>query len=411
MLWLYTAKNSTNGFELGVLSDINPFEYVTVTGVNTGTKTFVSAGDSSFYFQPGNKLVITGSTGNDGIYTIVSSTFDTDHTDTVVSETIPSAVADGRMYLTFLIDQTEFAITGVNTGTKTFTVAGDHDDITGYIGVIGSTGNDRCYTVVSATFDTDHTDIVVTEDIASAVVDGGIRLANETIYIMHDISGVNDIAVSELFLGYFDIDPGTLICGNIVCNAVMVQSDCSLTAGGLHCSGYAMSWYSFGYGGDISITGDVYIGKNGTFGYSTAAVIGGNFVSTGEINASLCESASLTVGGSVDAVSNANSPCINLESALDIGGDLTVRMQQSGTFCSNSSLTVGGKLTIIPENSSELSALMNSVSDITAKSIILSGGLSSSSFSFITCEDAITTKRLEIGAFDIKEDVLGTGLM
>jgi len=65
-------------------------------------------------------------------------------------------------------------ITGVNQGTKTFTVAEDRDDITGSIAVENSTGNDGIYTIVSAAYDTDHTDIVVSEAIPDATVDGSL---------------------------------------------------------------------------------------------------------------------------------------------------------------------------------------------------------------------------------------------
>jgi len=86
--------------------------------------------------------------------------------------------------MTDYVSLQNFAITGVNTGTKTFTVAGDqtaHFSAGRYMSVRGSTGNDReveidpsPYTIVSATFVTDHTDVVVEETIADATVDGSI---------------------------------------------------------------------------------------------------------------------------------------------------------------------------------------------------------------------------------------------
>jgi hypothetical protein len=72
---------------------------------------------------------------------------------------------------------TDFVITGVSTGTKTFTVAGDHVAdfaVDSSFRVYASTGNDGVYTVHSATLDITHTDIVVHETIPSATVDGGI---------------------------------------------------------------------------------------------------------------------------------------------------------------------------------------------------------------------------------------------
>ena len=69
-----------------------------ITGVVTGTKTFTVAGDQTLELVAGTKLMVDGSTGNDGNYTVVSSTFDTDHTDIVTSEAIPDATVDGTLY-------------------------------------------------------------------------------------------------------------------------------------------------------------------------------------------------------------------------------------------------------------------------------------------------------------------------
>ena len=70
------------------------------------------------------------------------------------------------------------AITGVSTGSKTFSVA---TDITGLltvgerIRVAGSTGNDGWYTIVSMAFDAPNTVITVVETPADATVDGTLH--------------------------------------------------------------------------------------------------------------------------------------------------------------------------------------------------------------------------------------------
>jgi len=69
-----------------------------ITGVNTGTKTFTIAGNHTSELAAGTRLAVDGSTGNDGMFTVVSSTYDTDHTDIVVSETISDATVDGTLY-------------------------------------------------------------------------------------------------------------------------------------------------------------------------------------------------------------------------------------------------------------------------------------------------------------------------
>ncbi len=70
------------------------------------------------------------------------------------------------------------AIVAVNTGTKTFTVAGDQTAIYIYgrnLAVDGSTGNDKGYHVASSTFGGVNTDVVVAEVVPSAVADGNLH--------------------------------------------------------------------------------------------------------------------------------------------------------------------------------------------------------------------------------------------
>ncbi len=72
------------------------------------------------------------------------------------------------------IEGTGYAVTGVSTGSKTFTVATDHTAIfpAGQkFQVWGSTGNNGTYTVVSAVFGTS-TVITVSETVPNATVDG-----------------------------------------------------------------------------------------------------------------------------------------------------------------------------------------------------------------------------------------------
>jgi hypothetical protein len=69
-----------------------------ITAVTQGTKTFELAGDQSSTVTASDILRIKGSTGNDGWYTVVSSTFDDPNTSVVVSEAIPDATVDGAGY-------------------------------------------------------------------------------------------------------------------------------------------------------------------------------------------------------------------------------------------------------------------------------------------------------------------------
>src|SRR4030042_7017898 len=80
-----------------------------------------------------------------------------------------------------------FTITAINQGAKTFTIAENIEDRINDGGLTELTvqactmpgGNDGVYTIVSATWDTDHTDIIVVEAIPSAVVEGEIVLVND----------------------------------------------------------------------------------------------------------------------------------------------------------------------------------------------------------------------------------------
>lgn len=85
-------------------------ESVSVTGVNTGSKTFTVAEDYSF-LAAGDRIRISGSTGNDGFYTVVSVSGSGPTTITVV-ETPASAVADGLVHAFDLTIQN----TSVNIG-------------------------------------------------------------------------------------------------------------------------------------------------------------------------------------------------------------------------------------------------------------------------------------------------------
>ena len=72
----------------------------TVVNVTQGSKLFHISGDYASRFVAGRSIIIAGSTGNDGTYTIVGATYDIGdvETDVEVAEAIPSAIADGTLY-------------------------------------------------------------------------------------------------------------------------------------------------------------------------------------------------------------------------------------------------------------------------------------------------------------------------
>lgn len=70
-----------------------------ITGVNQGTQTFTIAESVASKFVTGTTFAITGSTGNDGIYTCASDATGT--TDIVVVEAIPDDAVDGAIGAVF----------------------------------------------------------------------------------------------------------------------------------------------------------------------------------------------------------------------------------------------------------------------------------------------------------------------
>ena len=97
-----------------------------------------------------------------------------------------------------------YAITAVTTGTKTFTISGDHAatitanaDST-QIRINGSTGNDALYTLVSATKNGANTDIVVSETVSDATVDGNVFVGIAAVLKYHRY--VNEATATEYLL-------------------------------------------------------------------------------------------------------------------------------------------------------------------------------------------------------------------
>ena len=327
---LVTRKDSET-LELGVLGEAitvygglgyeaTPVEF-TIIGVNQGTKMFTVAENVSSKWGVGNnKMGVIGSTGNDGVYTVVSATYDTDHTDIVVSESIPDTTVDGTLYLTKVLNPTEYAITAVNRTGKTFAIDGDHSSIAGFIGLLGSTGNDRVYTVVSATFDTNHTDIVVSEAIADATADGALRVVEDYVTFAHTTTNAGDIVCRGLVV------KGILTCGDIVIGD-FTSTDLgddgfvggSLTATNI-ITGNVTGFFADG-GSSITVApGNLIAGNISVyFAFFSNVIVAGN-ITVGDC-ASFCEISSLTAGGNV-TVGNVAS-FLNYEGTINIGGTVT----------------------------------------------------------------------------------------
>ena len=144
---------------------------------DSGTKIFTINGvDLTTHFTVGDQFTVTGSTANDGEYTVVSSAFPGANTEITVSESLVDDTGDGTIHFSH-----NHAITAVSTGSSTITVAGDHTpefatDAT--FKIVGSTGNDGSYTVASSAFGAD-TVITVNETITDSTFDGEAIMVDE----------------------------------------------------------------------------------------------------------------------------------------------------------------------------------------------------------------------------------------
>lgn len=103
-----------------------------------------------------------------------------------------------------------YPITGVDTGTEQFVIAGDQTDrilVDDVLSVIDSTGNDGEYTVASTSYAAgpDETTITVNEDITDATVDGKVlhdEIADETpVTLSHDDAADRDAAIPDQVAG------------------------------------------------------------------------------------------------------------------------------------------------------------------------------------------------------------------
>jgi hypothetical protein len=90
-----------------------------INAVNTGTKTFTVTGNAAALVAT-NKFVVSGSSGNNGQYTVVSATFGSPNTAIVVSETIPSATADGSVWFSSAASVTVKRYVGNETNASAY---------------------------------------------------------------------------------------------------------------------------------------------------------------------------------------------------------------------------------------------------------------------------------------------------
>ena len=146
------------------ITNVNDSSYsfaVTGTVVSGAGGSFQVSGDQTSLFTVGTTFSVTGSTGNDGPYTVTSSSFAASLTTIVVDGSIPIATADG----TVDVDVYSFGISG--NLTSAFHDASTPDQITFH--VVNSTYNDGVYAVLRSSYSAGTTTIVVTEPIPNTI--------------------------------------------------------------------------------------------------------------------------------------------------------------------------------------------------------------------------------------------------
>lgn len=152
--------------------------YFDITGMNAGERTFVVSGDQTALFY--QYILVQGNEDplNNGIYGLNDVSWDGSNTIIVVNQNIlgPS-ISNGRIYTDINFNEaTYWPISAVDTGTKTFTVLGNH--LVDYensvkVEVSSSSYNDGYYTINDVTYD-GNTHIIVNETIPTSDANGNI---------------------------------------------------------------------------------------------------------------------------------------------------------------------------------------------------------------------------------------------
>lgn len=198
-----------------------------ITAVSTGSKTFTIATDHHEEFPAGCIIKVAGSTGNNGTYTVVSAVFGTS-TVITVTETVPSAVADGNVQSQQLPQDTGYSTSCVIVGDITIDVViAEGDTLTDLIiqngtgtnvNIIG-TGNDAAKNYFQNVTNTTFTQPTTITD---------LYFTNSTINNNTDDSGAFQVTLTNCsiaFVGGWTIDKG--------CTYAMTAGDIQLDGGNL----------------------------------------------------------------------------------------------------------------------------------------------------------------------------------
>jgi hypothetical protein len=162
----------------------------TPNGVVLGERSFVIGGDFVNFIHPGTRIEITGSTGNDGFYTVEKAEESSGNTTISVLEPIPDNTDDGDVEFLKAYDVKE--VVAGTLGSGAFKVAGDvtADFTLGDLIHIQGTRLNRGqftveHTLIPGDYDsvTDLTTIEVDEDVVENSDGLGILIVHETIAV------------------------------------------------------------------------------------------------------------------------------------------------------------------------------------------------------------------------------------
>jgi len=151
---------------------------LSITAVDTALETFTVALDKTSLFPIGQTFDVFNSTGNNGLWAVSTSVYNSglDTTTITVTGNITNAVADGKLES---IHEGPFLIVGIDIGLDRVDIEGDKTTlfVADYkFQIKGSTGNDGVYKVTSSSYNagTGETEILVADDVTDATVNGTV---------------------------------------------------------------------------------------------------------------------------------------------------------------------------------------------------------------------------------------------
>lgn len=96
---MYTGKDDRT-YTIKTTAAVNS-QSSPITGGNQGNQEFIVTGDQTAWIEVGDTVRVTGSTGNDGFYTVATAVLIGTDTTVTVNEAIPSATFDGTLEFGF----------------------------------------------------------------------------------------------------------------------------------------------------------------------------------------------------------------------------------------------------------------------------------------------------------------------